>query len=316
MLDRYQLRRELHAGGAGEVWLARERDTREIVVARLGLGPIRAERVRREGVALGRLSHPSVPRLIDQGEVDGGWCVIVEYIEGALLSKVLKVTNPSPPRAVGWARQIAHGVAHLHTAGIVHGDLHPGNVLIGRDAVGRDRLVLVGFGVCTVDGVPPGAPPRVHNTAPEVARGETATPSTDVYGIGAMLYRMLVERWPFHGSDQQVLAAQLETPPPPLGRHVPHLRLPPGLEDLVFRCLAKVPEDRFASVDEVVEALSAVEFLPQRDWVRVGGSVAPALERAVHDSRAEPPEPRWGVAAMVGLGLGGLVALGWLLTRL
>ncbi|MEQ1504886.1 MAG: serine/threonine-protein kinase [Myxococcota bacterium] len=310
VLDRYQLRRELHAGATGELWLARERDSRELVVARLGLGPVRSERARREGDVLVRLLHGGIPRLVEQGAIDGGWCVIAEHVEGAPLAKVLSVTNPSPPRAVGWARQVALAVAQLHTAGVVHGDLHPGNVIIGRDDAGRDRMVLVGFGVATLDGVAPSRPgPVPHTAAPELVRGEPATPASDVYAIGAILYRMLVERWPFTGTEDDVRDAQIATPPPPLGRHAPSLRLPPGLEALVFRCLDKDPSARVSSAEELAVALGAVEFLPQRDWVRVEGSIAPAAPRERPASSERGGVGWW--AWFAGLAVVLIMALGW-----
>lgn len=310
VLERFQLRRELHTGSTGELWLARERDTKELVVARLGLGPVRAERAEREGRVLARTSHMGIPRLVAQGPIEGGWCVVAEHVEGAPLSKLLRVTSPAPPRAIGWSRQIAAAVMHLHDAGVVHGDLHPGNVILARDEAGRDRMVLVGFGVATIDGAATIRPATPQTAAPEVVRGEIPTPRTDVYAIGAILYRMLAERWPFAGTEQDVLKAQVGTPPPPLGRHTPALRLPPGLEALVFRCLEKAPDERYASAEELADALAALAFAPHRDWVRVEGE-----EPATVEAPPPPPDP-WGrtaALAAIALGVCGIVLLGlWL----
>lgn len=304
MLDRYQLRKELHRGASGEVWLARERDTRELVVARLATTPAEIERVRREGSALGRASHEGVPRLIAQGPFAGGWCVVVEHVEGAQLGKVLRVTTPSPSRAAGWARQLASAVTHLHSVGVVHGDLHPDNVIVARDLVGRDRLVLVGFGLATVDGEAPPPLGKVQVAAPERVRGAPASPSADVYALGVVLYRMLTDRWPFAGSDSEVLAHHVDTPPPPFVRLAPDMRLPPGLERIVFRCLAKDGAERYGSAELLLQELRAVEFAPHRDWVRVEND-----PDSVPTPVPAPTSARRARSAWLGLAIGAMIAL-------
>ncbi|MEZ4235733.1 MAG: serine/threonine-protein kinase [Myxococcota bacterium] len=319
MLDRYQLRRELHVGGTGALWLARERETRELVAARLGIGPVRSERAQREGRVLGRVEHAGIPRLVAQGDIDGGWCVVAEHVDGAPLSKLLRVTSPAPPRAIAWTRQLTDALVQLHAAGVVHSDLHPGNVIVARDHAGRDRMVLVGFGIAAIDGERMERPASPHTAAPEVVRGEPPTPLTDVYAIGVVLYRMLVERWPFMGTEHDVLQAQVGTPPPPLGRHTPALRLPPGLEALVFRCLEKDPAERYPSAEAVGEALAELAFAPHRDWVRVEGaseeitnSVAPVTRESTPPPPPEEPIPVGVWIAVVLLGaLAGLAGLAW-----
>jgi eukaryotic-like serine/threonine-protein kinase len=323
VLDRFQLRRELHAGATGELWLARERDTRELVAARIGIGPVRRERAEREGRVLERVVHEGIPRLVAQGPIDGGWCVVAEHVDGAPLSKLLRVTSPAPPRAIAWTRQLAAALIALHAAGIVHGDLHPGNVILARDGAGRDRMVLVGFGVAAIDGEWGFRAASPHTAAPEVVRGECPTARTDVYAIGIVLYRMLVERWPFAGTEQDVLQAQVGTPPPPLGRHTPSLRLPPGLEALVFRCLEKDPHDRYESAEALAGALAELAFLPHRDWVRVEGelrddesttgSVAPPVPRVEapeHETTVGFSARIWAALAAFA-GASGLAATAW-----
>jgi serine/threonine protein kinase len=295
VLDRFQLRKELHVGSCGELWLARERDTRELYVARIGLGDA-SFKVRTEGEVLSRLQHPGIPRFVHQGELDGGWCTIVEYVEGATLGKVLRVAVPAAPRAASWARQLALALEHVHQMGVVHGDLHPDHVIVGRDEVGRDRLVVVGFGEATPTGTPRGRAPSPQVAAPELLQGAMASPEADLYAIGAILYRMLADRWPFSGSEPQVLEDHVFTPPPPLGRHLPALRLPPGLEALVFRCLAKDPAERVGSAQELADALGAVEFAPQRDWVPVAGTEPPAGEAQISLSSRSRSRSRSGRA--------------------
>lgn len=272
-------------------------------MARIATTPAQVERVRREGAALARAAHPGVPHLVEQGKHgDDGWCVIEEHVEGAPLGKVLKVARLPPPRAIGWARQIAAAAAHLHSVGVIHGDLHPDNVIVARDPNGRDRLVLAGFGAARAGDDGPDAPigsPQV--VAPERVRGETCAPAVDIYAIGALLYRMVVDRWPFGGPDAaSVLDAHVNRAPARFGEEVPDLRLPPGLEAIARRCLEKQPVDRFASADEVVEALGAVEYAPHRDWVRAdGGTLSPVAPREQVPEPVPAPAPRWVIPALL-----------------
>ncbi|MEQ1570228.1 MAG: serine/threonine-protein kinase, partial [Myxococcota bacterium] len=294
MLGRFQLRKELHRGAAGEVWLARERDTREQVVVRLAYERPAVERLRRESRALARIGSaggaPGVPRWLAHGRCpDGSYGVVEEWIDGAQLSKVLRVTSPSPSRSAGWGRQLAGALTAVHRAGVVHGDVHPDNVIVGRDANGRDRLVLIGFSLSDAPRAVPRRPIRFARAAgrvtargrraarslgmidvasPEAIRGARPRAPGDIYALGAVLYRMLADRWPFMGPA--VLDDQLATPPPPLGTFAPQMRLPPGFEQIVLRCLAKDRGQRWRSAADLDAELGAVEYAPHRDWVKVG----------------------------------------------
>ena len=316
MLDRYQLRRELHVGDSGEVWLVRERDTRELYAARIGFGDA-ARRVKTEALVLSQIDHPGLPRFVDQGPVDGedgeeGWCTVCENIDGATLGKVIRVATPAPPMAAAWMRQIALAVARLHDAGIVHGDLHPDHIIVARDHAGRDRLVLVGLGSASREGERRKISASAHAVAaPELLRGEPARAASDIYALGAILYRMLADRWPFIGPEPAVHEAHVSTPPPPLGRHSRSLRLPPGLESLVFRCLEKDPVLRLSSANELAEALGGVVFAPQRDWVPVTGTGEPETRVARPEPRPKESDPRLTVLLAVGGLLLAIAALAW-----
>lgn len=293
MLERYQLRRELHSGADGVVWQARDRESRQVVAVKIVREEAAIARLRRAAVALSRVRHANVVPFVAEGACDDGWCLVTEHLDGAPLAKVLRVTSPSPPRAVGWMRQVAAGLAACHAAGVVHGDLQPAHVWMGRDAVGRDRLVLMGFERAVVDGVVPEDDPGfLPATASERFAG-AADARSDVFAAGALLYRLLVERWPFEGADRRA--------PPPLGQYAPSLRLPPGLEEIVFRCLSRSPDVRFATAEELGRRLEAVEYLPQRDWVRVAGL---DLTIPPPDDAAPAGGPRVPLAvALVAIGL-------------
>ncbi len=304
-LDRFQLRRELRSGPGGEVWLARERDG-TLVAVKLATDPEAAARLEREARALQRLDHPHVARIVASGPFEDGHCVVVEHVDGATLDKVLRVTTSSPPRVVGWARQLCQALAHCHERGVVHRDVKAANVLLGRDETGRDRLVLIDFGIALVDreGEEPAEDAAflgsIHTVSPEQVRAEPVDGRADQYALGVLLYRMLTERYPFHSRNPaEVLAAHAGHEPPPLGQHKPQLRLPPGLEAAVMRCLAKAPAVRFGSLSDLDAELAAIEYTPQRDWVRVTGfdlSIAPETSPGV------PPAPPVPLAA-VGAGI-------------
>jgi eukaryotic-like serine/threonine-protein kinase len=304
VLDRWQLRKELHVGRSGTLWLVRERDTRQLAAARIALTPAQVDRARREGVALVGSAHEGLPALVEQGPLGvDGWCVVTEHVDGASLGKVLKVVRLAPPRAVGWARQIASAVGYLHERGVTHNDLNPDNVILGRDVAGRDRLVVVGFGASRsgndVPDSPIGSP---YVVAPERVRGQPCTAAVDIYAIGVLAYRMITERWPFTGPDASaVLDAHLNREPAPFGADAPELRLPPGLEGIVLRCLEKEADHRYPRADLLADALRAIEFAPHRDWVRATGTVSPAAERVA------VPEPATPVAGARGWVIAGLL---------
>ncbi len=190
-----------------------------------------------------------------------GACLVLDYVDGVRLSKVLQVTTPRAPRAITWAAQLAGALVHAHDRGVLHGDLCPQRVLVASDERGRECLVLAGFGAVVGDADSPSLDAdrtvSPNGQAPEWRTGDPVDARADVYALGAMLYRVLAGVVPL-----QIV---------PLGELHPMMRLPDGLERVVMGCLEKRAQDRFASAAEVRDQLLAMQYAPQRDWVRVCG---------------------------------------------
>ena len=242
---RYRLEKRLGAGGMSEVWSAFDLDLDRRVAVKL-LAP-NADRARfeREARSAAALAHPNICALYGYGETEGRPFMVLEYLPGGSLEERLTPGRPLPDdetRRI--AVDIAAGLAHAHQRGLVHRDLKPSNVLF--DAEGRAKIA--DFGIARL-GEPSGLTElgTVLGTAttisPEQAAGEPATPASDVYAFGVILYRLLTGRLPFEAEDALVLAAMhRDVPPPPLARF--RADAPAALESIAMAALAKSPADR------------------------------------------------------------------------
>lgn len=302
----YDVLGHLGRGGMGVVLRARcAVSGREVALKVLDPALLTADgrsRFEREVLALTRLRHPHVVGVLGAGASPHGPWVAMELVEGESLQARLERSGPlAPADVVAVGRALCGALAHAHGMGVVHRDVKPGNVLLGRDG----RVVLVDFGLArltgresrlTVTGEMVGTPCFM---APEQAQGEEHVgPPADVYSVGATLYAALTGRPPITGRGLIEVLDKLitEVPPPPSA-----LRpgVPPALSDLVMRCLEKAPDLRPASA-EALEAALAGAPEPRAD--------EPRPERA-DVPRSRQRSPRHGVtaalAAVVGAGLVG-----------
>ena len=242
---RYRLEERLGAGGMSEVWSALDLDLDRRVAVKL-LAP-NADRARfeREARAVAALAHPNICALYGYGETEGRPFMVLEYLPGGSLEERLAPGQPLPDDQT-WriAGDLAAGLAHAHARGLVHRDLKPSNVLF--DAAGRAKIA--DFGIARL-GEPRGLTElgTVLGTAtiisPEQAAGLPATPASDVYAFGVILYRLLTGRLPFEAEDALALAAMhRDVPPPPLAGLRPDA--PATLESIAMAALAKSPADR------------------------------------------------------------------------
>lgn len=221
-------------------------------------------RFSREGKAIARLSHPNLVTLIDRGEADDESYLVFEYVEGRSLKDLLKSAGPLEPRDAGQiAGQIAEGLAHAHSQGIVHRDVKPHNVLL--DAEGRAKLTDFGIATgeewtrVTREGSIVGSS---RYMSPEQVQGRPVDQRSDIYSLGIMLYEMLTGTPPFQGSSLAEVGRQhIRTPPPPLSGTQPGI--PAAVERVVMRCLEKLPENRFQSADELLGALVGIDLYTQ-----------------------------------------------------
>jgi serine/threonine-protein kinase len=169
-----------------------------------------------------------------------------------------------PAHAVSIALQIARSLREAHTLGVVHRDLKPANVLIAV-VDGDEHVKVLDFGLAkrltvsledTNRNVVPGSPKYM---APEVIRQENVDGRADIYALGVLLYQMLIGRVPFDAENPlDILLAHVRQQPMPISQAAPNLRIPPQLEQLVMRCLEKQPAQRFANMQELIDALRSV----------------------------------------------------------
>jgi eukaryotic-like serine/threonine-protein kinase len=257
---RYQLLGPIGRGAMGVVWKARDPKLDRVVALKLiAAGRFadarEVERFRKEAQAAARLSHPNAVPVHDVGEHDGQPYFTMELVEGESLAGMVRGAPLAPERAAGYVRAVADAIASAHALGIVHRDLKPSNIIVDR----LDRARVTDFGLARrvdleADASLPAAVGTPSYMPPEQATGRPADHRSDVYGLGAILYELVTGRPPFLADSaidtlRQVVEAD-PAPPRLLNRKVP-----PDLQTLCLKCLAKEPERRYPTATALVEEL-------------------------------------------------------------
>ncbi len=275
-IGRYRLEGRIGEGGMNEVWLAWDVSLKRNVALKILRSSAETDagqiaRFEREALALSRLTSPHTVRIFDFGASDDGLSYIaMEYLPGADLQQLVREGGPMPPeRAIALLTQACRSIAEAHAAGIVHRDIKPANLFVTRSGDQHDVLKVLDFGIAqlvadethtqSVRGTP-------AYMAPERWIDGEADVRSDIYALGATLYYLLAGRPPFEGADasQLLRAHMLEAPEPPSrARGEP---LPSSLDELVLRCLAKGPDERFQRVDELERALQRCAAELPRAW--------------------------------------------------
>ncbi len=262
---RYKIVAPIGAGGSSQVYLAQDTAlNREVAVKVLDPAAAADPNLRKmfvkEARALAALSHPSIVAVYDVGDVDGLPFIVMEHLPGGSLKQRIERTGPLPVLdAAAFAIDIANGLAFAHSRGIVHADLKPSNILF--DANGRAKVA--DFGIARIPQEEADTPQLFATAmyvAPERVEGKAATPASDVYGLGLILYEMLVGKPPFVSANAAVLLRDhvVRMPVPPS-----HLRpsLVRELDTIVLKTLAKEPRLRYQKASEVSQAIAAIENL-------------------------------------------------------
>lgn len=258
---RYQLSSRVAIGGMGEVWQATDLVIGRVVAIKIlkdeYLGdPGFLERFRAEARHAALVNHEGIANVFDYGEEDGSAFLVMELVPGEALSTILERERVlSSDRVLDIVAQTANALHAAHSAGLVHRDIKPGNLLITPDG----RVKITDFGIARIaDQVPLTATGQVMGTvqylSPEQASGHPASPTTDIYSLGIVAYEALAGRRPFTGESQVAIAmAQINETPPELPVTVSE-----PVRNLVYSSLAKSPADRPASAAHLARAAQAL----------------------------------------------------------
>ena len=325
-LGSYEIVSPLGAGGMGEVYRARDAKLgREVAIkvlpAAVAQDPARRQRFEQEARSASSLNHPNILTIHDIAEADGALYIAMELVDGRTLRELLASGEPLPTRRLlDLAVQIADGLAKAHGAGIVHRDLKPENLMVSRD--GYVKILDFGLAKLTEAAAPqdasvmptavaaPTEPGTVMGTvgymSPEQASGQPVDFRSDQFSFGSILYEMATGRRAFQRkTGAETLAAIIRDEPEPLAQTAP--AAPAPVRWIVERCLAKDPEERYASTKDLARDLKSV-----RDHL-----TETSASGAVAASPARPRRNRWlAGAAILAVGIvAGLLARGALPSR-
>jgi eukaryotic-like serine/threonine-protein kinase len=255
---RYELQALIGQGTFGRVFRGYDQRLARAVAIKLikpwwTEDPEWSERFEREAQLMARVNAPGIVQIYDIGHAEEGLYYVAELVEGESLATRLRRGPLPPAEALELAEQLCRALAQAHAQRVVHRDIKPGNVLIGRDG----QVKVGDFGVARLaEGTSDGPVGTILGTprymAPEQARGGAPTPATDVYGAGVVLYEMLAGRPPFlERSAVELALRHVSDPPPPLPAGTPE-----ALTAIVDRALAKDPRQRYPSAREMAGALA------------------------------------------------------------
>src|SRR3989442_1412149 len=275
-LGRYEIRSKIGQGGMGEVYLAHDTELNrkvalKILPAELAVNQDRMRRFVQEAKAAAALNHPNVAHVYEIGERDGVNFIAMEYVEGKTLREKIHYERTELRKLIKYLQQVAGGLAKAHAAGIVHRDLKPDNIMITPDGYAK----ILDFGLAklieiprfgaegetvsdaeTVAQVQYSIPGRLIGTvgymSPEQAQGKIGAIDhrSDIFSFGCMLFEAATKHRPFEGeSNVQSLYKIVYEPAPQLKDFVPSAS--PALQRVIRRCLAKDPDERYQSIQDI-----------------------------------------------------------------
>ena len=266
MGQRFEILSVLGAGGMGVVYKARDRELDDLVALKMlkreqVTDPNLLERLKSEIKLARKITHPNVLRTYDFGEIDGIPYISMEYVRGVTLRYMLDQTRRLPYSAgLRLAKQLCAGLGAAHAVGVLHRDIKPENLIL--EPTGNAKLM--DFGIArpirrmepgqTEAGMIVGTPLYL---SPEQLQGQEADARADIYSTGVVLYEIFAGVLPFNGANaMEILLKHVREAPPPPRSH--WAEIPPKLEQIILRCLAKNPAERHGSVDELLRDLETL----------------------------------------------------------
>ena len=270
--DRYRIVDPLGRGGMGIVYKVEHVRIGKLLAMKLLTGelsrnPEVVRRFKQEALTVSKLSSPNTVQVFDFGVAEGLTYLVMELVTGEDLARALRTAGPMPfPRLGKVVIQVCASLAEAHQKGIVHRDVKPENVMLLRGKDGADVAKVLDFGLAklregadlnemTSQGAIVGTP---YFMAPEQIRGEPVDHRTDIYALGALMYRALTGHYPFNGpTPMSVFTKHLTEQPVPPAMRAPELAVPFGASAIVMKALEKDPADRYQRIEDLQAALVA-----------------------------------------------------------
>jgi hypothetical protein len=268
--DRYRIVEGLGRGGMGIVYKVEHKQIGKLLAMKLLTGelsrnPEVVRRFKHEALTSSRLSSPNTVQVFDFGVSDGLTYLVMELIAGEDLGRILRTSGPMPWNRLGKVIiQSCSSLAEAHTKGIVHRDIKPENIMLVRARDGSDVAKVLDFGLAklregeglselTSAGAIVGTP---YFMSPEQVRGDPVDARSDIYSLGALMYRALTGHYPFNGpTPMSVFTKHLTEIPMAPTERAPELGIPGGVSRIVMRSLLKNPADRFQRVEDLQAAI-------------------------------------------------------------
>jgi serine/threonine-protein kinase len=256
--ERYEILGTLGCGATSRVEKARDTVLGRTVALKTLVhafgASIEQKQFLREAQIVSQLSHPAIVNLYDVGiEGENVAYLVMEYIEGKTLQQVLSEAAVPVPRACAWAADLAGALNRAHRAGIIHGDIKPGNILVTEDG----RVKLGDFGIARFATQVSGSGRMMGTPAylsPEQIAGEQQSTRSDIFSLGIVLYQMVTGSAPFEGTSVSAVCAQILSAEP-LAPSQRNPALPAEIDRIILRCLAKSPADRYPSAESLAASL-------------------------------------------------------------
>jgi serine/threonine-protein kinase len=274
--DRFKISALIARGGMGKVYRAEQAPLGRVCAIKV-LNPNYAgehdpefhKRFFLEASIASKLTHPNTVTIFDYGRTeDDVYYMAMEYLEGHTLHRAIREGFFPEERAAHIARQICRALREAHSLGVIHRDLKPANIFLVEHGDETDFVKVLDFGLVknvsgdkgedlTQTGLFMGSPKYM---APEQIRGDKVDARTDIYALGIIMYEMITGKVPFDRPNSvNILMAHVNEEPPPMRQMNPAIHISPQIEDAVGRCMAKDPDQRFRSMDEVLAALKRIQ---------------------------------------------------------
>jgi eukaryotic-like serine/threonine-protein kinase len=286
---RYRVISRLGSGGMADVYLAQDqllgRDVAvKVLHEHFAEDHEFVERFRREASSAAALSHPNIVGIFDRGEWNGTYYIAMEYVAGRSLKTIVREEGAlDPDRAIGIVVQILRAARFAHRRGVIHRDLKPHNVILDEE----NRARVTDFGIARAGASDMTMTGSIMGTAqylsPEQAQGHSVTEPSDLYSIGVILYELLTGMVPFEGETAVAIAfKQVSAHPRPPSESNP--AVPPSLDAVVMRAMAKDPAARFADAEEFIAVLER-----ERALLPAYSGVTQAVHHVPAPAPADPP---------------------------